>query len=209
MHWGDIGMDVDKELALGVFHHHISREALEKLLKLGMLSEDEFKRADGYLYERYKVDKSIAYNHSLQYAPNEIEESGITQTTISDECEYLSLTDIARKHDEDKPGYVIQSWLRNRNTLEFLNLWEQENNPDYNTQGYDDLKLKALEASFTVTPKQWIEQTGAIGVKSKQGKNGGTYAHATIACEFLMWLSPKYKLDFLEMRKFSKDNGLF
>lgn len=90
--------------------------------------------------------------------------------------------------------------MRNRNTLEFLGLWESAHNPDFSHDGYASLMEKQKAGSFAVTPKQWIDQTNAVGMTSKQGKNGGTYAHPLIACEFMMWLSPTYKLTLLEMR---------
>lgn len=106
---------------------------------------------------------------------------------------YISLTEIARAHSEDAPGYVIQSWLRSGNTLAFLNLWEQENNPDYSKAGYVELLEKKKAASFTLTPKLWIDRTNAIGIVSKQGKAGGTFAHPMIACEFASWIARSSK----------------
>ena len=97
---------------------------------------------------------------------------------------YISLTELARNHSKNTPGYVIQSWLRSENTLAFLNLWEQENNPDYREAGYIELLEKKKTASFTLTPKLWIEKTEAIGIASKQGKGGGIFAHPMIGCEF-------------------------
>lgn len=87
---------------------------------------------------------------------------------------YVSLTKIAQAHSEDSPGYVIQSWLRSGSTLAFLNLWEKENNPDYSEAGYMELLEKKKTASFTLTPKLWIDRTKAIGMFSKQAKSGGT-----------------------------------
>lgn len=106
---------------------------------------------------------------------------------------------LARAHSEDAPGYVIQSWLRNGNTLAFLNLWEQENNPNYSEVGYAELSKRKKNASFTLTPKLWIDQTKAIGIVSKQGKNGGTFAHPIIACEFASWIAPKFKMQLLRL----------
>ena len=105
---------------------------------------------------------------------------------------YISLTELA-------PGYVIQSWLRSENTLAFLNLWEQENNPDYREAGYIELLEKKKTASFTLTPKLWIEKTKAIGIASKQGKGGGTFAHPMIGCEFASWISPEFKMLLLKL----------
>lgn len=112
---------------------------------------------------------------------------------------YISLTEVARAHSEDAPGYVIQSWLRSGNTLAFLNLWEQENNPNYSETGYAELLKRKKTASFTLTPKLWIDQTKAIGIVSKQGKNGGTFAHSMIACEFASWIAPEFKMQLLKL----------
>lgn len=112
---------------------------------------------------------------------------------------YISLTEVARTHSEDAPGYVIQSWLRSGNTLAFLNLWEQENNPNYSETGYAELLKRKKTASFTLTPKLWIDQTKAIGIVSKQGKNGGTFAHPMIACEFASWIAPEFKMQLLKL----------
>ena len=112
---------------------------------------------------------------------------------------YISLTEIARAHSEDAPGYVIQRWLRSENTLAFLNLWEEENNPNYRDSGYIELLEKKKTASFTLTPKLWIEQTKAIGIISKQGKSGGTFAHPMIACEFASWIAPEFKMLLLKL----------
>lgn len=112
---------------------------------------------------------------------------------------YVSLTKIAQVHSEDLPGYVIQSWLRSGNTLAFLNLWEKENNPDYSEAGYMELLEKKKAASFTLTPKLWIDRTKAIGIVSKQGKSGGTFAHLVIACEFASWFTPEFKMLLLKL----------
>ena len=112
---------------------------------------------------------------------------------------YISLTEVARAHSEDAPGYVIQSWLRSGNTLAFLNLWEQENNPNYSETGYAELLKRKKTASFTLTPKLWIDQTKAIGIVSKQGKNGGPFAHPMIACEFASWIAPEFKMQLLKL----------
>ncbi len=113
--------------------------------------------------------------------------------------EYLSLTEIAHVHSTDAPGYVIQSWLRSGHTLAFLNLWEKENNPDYLEEAYMELMDKKKAASFTLTPKLWISQTKAVGIASKQGKSGGTFAHPMIACEFASWLTPEFKMLLLKL----------
>lgn len=122
----------------------------------------------------------------------------VSQNKKQDES-YISLTEIARTHSEDSPGYVIQSWLRSGNTLAFLNLWEQKNNPDYSEDGYTELLEKKKAASFTLTPKLWSDRTKAIGIVSKQGKTGGTFAHPMIAREFASWIAPEFKMLLIKL----------
>jgi len=110
------------------------------------------------------------------------------------EEDYISLTDIARYKNQERTDDLIRNWLRNRNTLEFLGIWEQLNNPDFNPVEFDGIKMQAGLNSFTLTPKQWIETTGAVGLVSKAGRYGGTYAHKDIAFEFAAWVSVEFKL---------------
>lgn len=108
--------------------------------------------------------------------------------------DYISLTDIA-KYQSDEPASVIQNWLRNRETLEYLGLWEQLNNPDFNPLEFEEFKMKSGRNAFTLSPKQWIKATNAIGLISKSGRyGGGTFAHKDIAFEFASWISPEFKL---------------
>ena len=97
------------------------------------------------------------------------------------EEDYISLTDIARFKDSDHTDDLIRNWLRNRNTLEFVGIWEQLNNPGFNPVEFDGIRMQAGLNSFTLTPKRWIEATGAIGITSKAGRYGGTYGHKDIA----------------------------
>lgn len=127
----------------------------------------------------------------------------VQQSKEQDES-YILLTEIAQAHSEDASGYVIQSWLRSGNTLAFLNLWEKEHNSDYSEAGYIELLEKKKAASFTLTPKLWINRTKTIGIVSKQGKFGGTFAHPMIACEFASWVAPEFKMLLL---KLSLDRG--
>ena len=106
----------------------------------------------------------------------------ITVTSIRED-DYISLTDIARYKNQKRTDDLVRNWLRNRNTLEFLGIWEHLNNPDFKPVEFDGFKIQAGLNSFTLTPKQWIEKTGAIGIISKAGRYGGTYAHKDIAFE--------------------------
>lgn len=108
--------------------------------------------------------------------------------------DYISLTDIARHRDAERTDYIIQNWLRNRNTIEFLGIWEQLNNPDFKPIEFDGFRKQAGLNSFVLTAKRWIERTGAIGLVSKAGRYGGTYAHKDIAFEFAAWISVEFKL---------------
>jgi hypothetical protein len=116
----------------------------------------------------------------------------IRLTGVNDQ-DYVCLTDIARYKNADASDDLIRNWLRNRNTLEFLGLWEQINNPDFNPVEFDGIKKVAGLNSFTLTPKQWIERTGAIGIQSKAGRYGGTYAHLDIALEFKLYLIKEFQ----------------
>ena len=114
-------------------------------------------------------------------------------TGVNDQ-DYVCLTVIARYKDPERTDYLISNWLRNRNTIEFLGLWEQINNPDFNPIEFDGIKTQAGLNSFILTAKQWIERTGATGIQSKAGRYGGTYAHLDIALEFAAWISVEFKL---------------
>lgn len=122
----------------------------------------------------------------------------LTSVVEKAEAPYGSLTDIAKKFSDEAPSYVIQSWMRSRSTLEFLTLWEQRHNERFNMDGHEMLMGKFNSGTFTMTPKQWVAYTGAIGISTKPGKNGGTRAHQLLATEFMMWLDPAYKLNLFE-----------
>ncbi len=108
--------------------------------------------------------------------------------------EYISLTDIARYRNNDDPRFAIQNWMRNRNTIEFLGLWESLHNPNFNRVQFDTFRTEAGLNRFVMTPSKWVEHTAAIGIVSKAGRYGGTYAHSDIAMEFASWISAEFKL---------------
>jgi len=107
--------------------------------------------------------------------------------------DYISLTDIA-KYKSDEPNDVIRNWMRSKDTIEFLGLWEQLNNPNFKPVEFDGFKNEAGRNAFVLSPKKWIESTNAIGLISKSGRYGGTFAHKDIAFEFASWVSPEFKL---------------
>ncbi|MCH5256557.1 MAG: KilA-N domain-containing protein [Lachnospiraceae bacterium] len=113
--------------------------------------------------------------------------------TTDFENEFISLTDIA-KYKSDDPTAVIQNWMRNRDVIEFLGLWESLHNPDFKPLEFEGFKNQAGANAFTMSPKKWIDSTQAIGIISKSGRYGGTFAHSDIAFEFASWISPEFKL---------------
>lgn len=122
------------------------------------------------------------------------------------EDDYICLTDMAKKFGGDD---LIYSWMRNRNTLEFLGIWEQMHNPDFKGGEFDTFKKEAGLNSFHLTPKKWIEATQAIGIQSRAGRyGGGTYAHKDLAFEFGSWLSPEFKLYLIkEFQRLKEDEN--
>ena len=107
--------------------------------------------------------------------------------------DYISLTDIAR-YKSDEPSDVIKNWMRRKDTIEFLGLWESLNNTNFNSVEFDRIKSEAGYNSFTLSPKKWISLTNAIGIISKSGRYGGAFAYSDIAFEFASWISAEFKM---------------
>lgn len=114
------------------------------------------------------------------------------------DMEYISLTDIAKSKDSNRTNYIIQNWMRNRNTIEFIGLWEVIHNIEFKRIEFDAFKNQAGLNSFSLTPQRWIQSTNAIGIISKSGRYGGTFAHQDIAFEFAAWISAEFKLYLLK-----------
>ncbi|ACT58326.1 KilA-N domain-containing protein [Hirschia baltica] len=119
-----------------------------------------------------------------------VQDKNISMHDVEGE-DYISLTDMVRG---EEGADHIKNWMRNRNTVEFLGLWEAMNNPEFKGVEFDTFRKEAGLNSFTLTPKKWVDATKAVGILSKSGRNGGTYAHKDIAFEFGTWLSPAFKL---------------
>ena len=119
-----------------------------------------------------------------------------TQITIAqnEREDYICLTDIARYKDDKRTDYIIQNWLRNRQTIEYLGIWEKLYNPNFNPIEFEGFRNSAGLNSFVLTSKQWIEKTNAIGITATAGRYGGTYAHKDIAFEFASWISVEFKI---------------
>ncbi len=137
----------------------------------------------------------------------EVQGTGITVLTQASD-DYISLTDIAKHKEPGRSDHVIQNWMRNRNTVEFLGVWERLNNTDFKPLEFEGFKNRAGLNSFVLTPRQWIEGTGAIGIVSKSGRYGGTYAHKDIAFEFAAWISVEFKLYLIkEFQRLKEDES--
>jgi len=121
-----------------------------------------------------------------------------------DAADFISLTDMVKAFGDDT---MIYSWMRNRNTLEFLGIWEEMNNPNFKGNEFVTFKTQAGLNSFNLTPKKWIDATNAIGIVSKAGRyGGGTFAHKDLAFEFGSWLSPEFKLYLIKEFQRLKDD---
>ena len=118
-------------------------------------------------------------------------------TSINNE-DYISLTDIAKYKNPEFPADVIKNWLRVRSTIEFLGLWEQLHNQNFKLVEFDQFKIESGSNSFVLSPQKWIKTTNAIGIVSKSGRYGGTYAYKDIAFEFASWVSPEFKLYIIQ-----------
>lgn len=136
-----------------------------------------------------------------------IEVQGAAITILSrKEQDFICLTDIARFKNPERSDDLVRNWLRNRNTVEFLGVWERLNNPAFNSVEFDGIRIQAGLNSFVLTPKQWIEKTGAIGIVSSAGRYGGTYAHKDIAFEFASWVSVEFRLYLIKEFQRLKDD---
>lgn len=119
------------------------------------------------------------------------------------------MTDIAKYRNDNDPRFVIQNWMRNRNTVEFLAVWEELHNPDFNRVQFEAVRSETGLNRFVMTPTKWIEQTNAIGIVSKAGRyGGGTYAHSDIAMAFATWISPEFQLYIMkDYRRLKQDEN--
>jgi hypothetical protein len=137
----------------------------------------------------------------------EVQGSSVTVLTHNQQ-DSICLTDIAKFKNPDHPDDVIRNWLRSRSTVEFLGLWERLNNPGFNPVEFDGIKMQTGLNSFVLTPKQWIEKTGAVGITSSAGRYGGTFAHKDIAFEFASWVSVEFKLYLIkEFQRLKEDES--
>ncbi len=135
-----------------------------------------------------------------------IEVKGVEVTILSTaEGDYISLTDMLKAKDGD---FFISDWLRNRNTVEFLGIWETVYNPKFNSGEFAIIRSQAGLNSYKLSVKEWVEKTGAIGLRASAGRYGGTYAHRDLAFEFGMWISPEFKVYLIkEFQRLKEDES--
>jgi hypothetical protein len=132
----------------------------------------------------------------------------VVSVLSQDTGDFISLTDIAKFKEPDRADHVIQNWMRNRNTVEFLGIWESLNNPGFKPLEFEGFRNRAGLNSFVLTPRQWIDATRATGLISKSGRYGGTYAHKDIAFEFSSWISVEFKLYLIkEFQRLKEDES--
>ena len=165
---------------------------IERMHRKGLMQDIDAEEQLALLHEKIKkyLDTNRPYAMLLM---------DLTHLRVREDTDYVSLTELAKRRNPSNPSYVIQSWLRDKNTIEFLRFWEKENNADFNNEEADTLVKRISESSFTLSTKVWIAQTKATGIISKQGNNGGTLAHRDIAIDFIVWLFPEKRYELVKM----------
>ena len=191
---GDLLLGASKTTQNYVSYIYSKEVILKSLLEKGIIGDDAFSRYDQILYDRYHINASLGVPRPIVKEIPKMD----TPTTRFQNDTYLSLTALAREKDASSPGYVIQSWLREIRTIEFLRIWELQNNQNFNDAGCYRFMESLRTAPTTFTTKKWGEATGAIGIQSKAGKTGGTYAHPEIFCHFKAWLFPEFQYTLIQ-----------
>lgn len=149
------------------------------------------------------MEENKLYKETIEV--NNLQINILSKDNVND---FISLTDLARYKNSEFPKDVIKNWMRNRSTIEFLGLWEMMHNPTFKGVDFDTFVNEAGSNSFVMTPQKWIESTNAVGIISRSGNGGGTYAHKDIAFEFASWLSPEFKLYVItDYQKLKKDES--
>ena len=169
-----------------------NEKIIERMHRKGLMQDIDAEEQFALLHEKIKkyLDTNRPYAMLLM---------DLTHLRARNDTDYVSLTELAKRKNPSNPSYVIQSWLRDKNTIEFLRLWEKDNNPEFNNDEAEALVKRVSESSFTLTTKVWIAQTKAAGIVSKQGNNGGTLAHRDIAIDFIVWLFPEKRYELVKM----------
>jgi hypothetical protein len=175
------------ELYIRLAFHYES--AIDMLLAKGLIDKDLATTHKEKFYDTLDEEKLRTYKKIESY--RETIRLYMRKMTCND---MVSLTELARQYSEESPGYVIQSWMRSRNTLEFLRQWENDMNGDFDDRACVELIDQGRTTSLTITPSLWIRKTHAVGLRVKHGKGGGVSAYPEIAADFHLWLDPKARL---------------
>ena len=163
------------------------------------LSEKSLLKTEDLEFIRDRIFDLINRGEANIHDPKEKQQlQAVVEKYLYPEADYISLTDIAKRFDSENPSYVIQSWLRSRNTIAFLGQWERENNPNFDEQAFQQLLVDVRSPAYTLTPARWIERVNAVGLSSKRGKTGGTADHPFIACDFEMWNDVAFRYKMVE-----------
>ena len=160
------------------------------------------------LADKAYVEKLIQkYGESMEESPiPEFRAMAKVKKAAQIDSKYRSFTELlVQNHSDLTPGYALQSWLRSRNTLEFLRIWEKNNNPEFDSAQAEALIKEMEKSTSPLTLKKWVARTGAIGIAALQGRYGGTYAHPVIARDFEIWLSPEERYTMLTSQERDRD----
>ncbi len=171
-----------------------NRETLDGFVANGIIDQSEVENRLDEI--RQSIENDLLTNNAYATLLMEL---NAKRHKIDDSTFYISLTDMAKLKDPKNPSYVIQAWLRDRNTFELLGLWERVHNPKFFEMGYHQIEGTLSDPSFTLTAKIWKEKTDAIGIISKQGNGGGTFAHRDLAIDFYAWIFPEKRYELVKL----------
>jgi len=127
-----------------------------------------------------------------------VKDTEITVLSVGSQDDFISLTDVAKYKNPEEPNVVVGNWIRNRNTIEYMGIWEQLYNSNFKPLEFERFMNEAGANAFTLSPKKWIESTNAAGMMVKSGRGGGTYAHKDIAFKFASWISAEFELYIIQ-----------
>ena len=168
--------------------------AIDALLTKGLIDMEAASAAKERFYDTLNEERLLATQKIRDYH----ESISLYMRTLAHDG-MVSLTELARQYSDESPGYVIQSWMRSRNTLEFLRQWENDMNAEFDDRACEELIHQAHTTSLTITPSLWIRTTHAVGMYVKQGKGGGVRAYPEIAADFQLWLAPLERLALIRL----------
>ena len=172
--------------------------AIDALLTKGLVDVEAASAAKERFYDTLNEEKLRATQKIRDYH----ETIGLYMRVLANDG-MISLTELAKQYSDESPGYMIQSWMRSRNTLEFLRQWENDMNEGFDDSACEELIYQGHTTSLTITPSLWIRKTHAVGLHVKQGKGGGVSAYPEIAADFLLWLDPKGRLALIRSAQLS------